>query len=111
MKRMTHVFSYIQPFDNIFFLLLVPRPRTKKPLGIEERNQQAGQAAYKRNGPVKAVEESHLMSERSSSLYLLVVQSVVVMFPRIASSRSKVLTLLRTRICFLYTLNHQQAWP
>ena len=81
MKRMTHVFSYIQPFDNIFFLL-VPRPRTKQQLEIEERNQKAWQAAYKRNGPVKPVEESHLMSERSSSLYLLVVQSVVVMFPR-----------------------------
>ena len=109
---MTHAFPHILPFHNICcFLLLVPRPRTKKQLEIEERIQQAVQAAYKRNGPVKPVEESHLMSERSSRLYLLVVQSVVVMFPRSASSQSKVLTPCPTSICFLYTLNHQQAWP
>lgn len=71
MKRMTHVFPYVLPFHNTLFFLLVPRPRTKKQLEIEERIQQAVQAAYKRNGPVKPVEESHLMSERSSRFYLL----------------------------------------
>jgi len=37
--------------------------KTKKQLEIEERIQQAVQAAYKRNGPVKPVEESEVKEE------------------------------------------------